>query len=188
MMQVTSAGLQVLDPTAGPVGAGNEAPHRLATLRGKQIGVIWNNKQPGEFLLKEMIERLAEQYGAVAGPFFTKPYLGNVAPPEILESLESCDAVVSGVGDCGSCMSANVLDAIEMERRGVPAVGVGTERLAETTGRGMARFHGVPDFPIAIIRSRPVRLEGLNKREDREKVVEEFLPQVVSALLTGRAD
>ena len=161
---------------------------RLATLRGKVVGVIWNNKQPGDWLLRRMQEKLRDDYDAVIGPFMTKPWLGNVAPEHILQEMKSCDAVVSGVGDCGSCMSANTLDAITMERLGVPAVPVGTLRLAETTGRGMARFHGLPDFPLAIIRSRPVRLEGVTSPEERETIVNEFCPQVVKALLTGRTD
>lgn len=177
--------LTILDPTiAIPEAEGVTLAPRLPSLKGKKIGIIWNNKQPGEGLLHEMAARMVQD-GAILGPFLTKPYLGNVATDEILDELQSCDAVVSGVGDCGSCMSANVLDAIMMERRGVPATAVGTERLAETTGRGMARFHGVPRFPIAIIRSHPVRLEGVTKPEDRKSLVDEFYPQVVEALTIG---
>jgi hypothetical protein len=38
----------------------------------------------------------------------------------------SADVVVTGVGDCGSCTSCSVHDAIEMERRGIPAVLIST--------------------------------------------------------------
>lgn len=48
-------------------------------------------------------------------------------------------------------MSASVADAITFERRGTPAAVSGIDKLANTTGRAMARAHGVPDYPIAII-------------------------------------
>jgi hypothetical protein len=44
-----------------------------------------------------------------------------------------------------------VLDAITMERRGLPAACVGVEKLVDTTGRGMCRAQGLPSFPIAKI-------------------------------------
>jgi hypothetical protein len=44
-----------------------------------------------------------------------------------------------------------VLDAITMERRGVPAAAVGVKKLVETTGRGMCRAQGLPQYPIAVV-------------------------------------
>ncbi len=84
-------------------------------------------------------------------------------------------------------MSGSVLDAIMMERRGIPAAPVGTERLAKTTGRGMARLQGLPDFPIAIIHGRG-RLESLTDSDERDAVAAEFLAQVVTILTTGRQE
>lgn len=40
-----------------------------------------------------------------------------------------------------------------MERRGIPAAAVAVEQLASTVGVAMAAAHGVPDYPIAMIRS-----------------------------------
>jgi len=38
-----------------------------------------------------------------------------------------------------------------MEKAGLPAASIGVEKLVKTTGRGMARAHGIPDYPIAVI-------------------------------------
>lgn len=84
-------------------------------------------------------------------------------------------------------MSGSVLDAIMMERRGLAAAPVGTERLAQTTGRGMARLQGLPDFPIAIIHARG-RLESLTDPEEQNDVMREFLGQVVNILTTGQIE
>lgn len=44
-----------------------------------------------------------------------------------------------------------MLDAINIERLGTAAVVIAVKKLAMTTGRGMAKAQGVPDFPIAIL-------------------------------------
>ncbi len=79
-----------------------------------------------------------------------------------------------------------MLDAITMERRGLPAAAVGAEKLVMTTGRGMARIQGVPDFPIAIIHGRG-RLESVSDPAEIQAVAEEVASQVESILLRGIA-
>ena len=44
-----------------------------------------------------------------------------------------------------------MLDAITLERRGVPAAAIGVKKLVETTGRGMCRAQGMPEYPVAVI-------------------------------------
>lgn len=91
----------MLDPTLGasrPASTGT-AP-RLDTLAGKTIGVLWNNKIPGDALFERMLETLRTEYSVIPGPILMKPYLGNVAPDEMFDELQaSCDAIITGVGD-----------------------------------------------------------------------------------------
>jgi len=76
-----------------------------------------------------------------------------------------------------------------MERRGVPAAVVALERLAMTVGRAMARAHGVPDYPIAIITrddsAQDSTLEGVTSDEQLEHMAEVTADQVKQILLTG---
>ncbi len=44
-----------------------------------------------------------------------------------------------------------MLDTINMERKGVPAAAIGVEKLAMTTGIGMARAQGFPHLRIAML-------------------------------------
>lgn len=44
-----------------------------------------------------------------------------------------------------------MLDAITIEKLGTPAVVIAVKKLAMTTGRGMAKAQGVPEFPIAVL-------------------------------------
>ena len=43
-----------------------------------------------------------------------------------------------------------MLDAITLERRGIPAAAVGVQKLVETTGRGMGRGHGAAEYSRRI--------------------------------------
>lgn len=79
-----------------------------------------------------------------------------------------------------------MLDAITVERRGLPAAMVGAEKLVRTTGRGMAKLQGLPDFPLAIIHGVGL-LEGIRTDEDRRRVAVEIATQVENILLSGRA-
>ncbi len=94
-MQVT-----VLNPTAGPAtGKFRKAP-RLDTLNGKVLGAIWNSRVHGDKVINHVATALKERYGVKEFVLRKKPYLGNIAPKEILDELAAkCDAVITGVGD-----------------------------------------------------------------------------------------
>ncbi len=90
---------ELLDPTLELPRSTTLSP-RLTTLAGKTIGVIWNGRPPGDVLFDKMFDVLRAKYAIKDVVFRPKPYLGNVAPPEIFDELLSkCDAVVTGVGD-----------------------------------------------------------------------------------------
>jgi hypothetical protein len=71
-----------------------------------------------------------------------------------------------------------VLDAIVLERRGVPSVPVGTDKLVESTGRAMARMHGVPDFPIATIPWSRGGMDNISSADDARSLAELAVRQV----------
>lgn len=180
----------LLDPTVAAGTSGVLSP-RLATLDGATIGVIWNGRSPGDLVLDELFAVLRRRHAIGEVVLRAKPHVGNIAPDEILDELaQRCDAVVAGVGDCGSCCPASVADAIAMERRGTPAAMVGAEKLVATVGRGMAKVQGLPDFPLAVIHGSG-QLEGMDERNDRDDVVrfaEDLAVQVEAILLTGRSE
>ncbi len=90
---------ELLDPTLAPPRSTTLTP-RLQSLAGKTIGVIWNGRPPGDVLFGKMFDVLRQKYAIKEVVFREKPFLGNVAPPEIFDELMSkCDAVVTGVGD-----------------------------------------------------------------------------------------
>lgn len=42
-------------------------------------------------------------------------------------------------------------DAITLDSMGIPAAVIGTDRTLLTTGKTMARSHGIPDYPFVVI-------------------------------------
>ena len=92
--------LIVLDPRQKPSAAMVVPAKRLTTLRNKRLGLLWNNRLGGDRLLKYVAELLDQKYH-LAGIYFTKKtFIGNAAPPEIIDDLVSrVDAVVVGLGD-----------------------------------------------------------------------------------------
>jgi hypothetical protein len=78
-----------------------------------------------------------------------------------------------------------VLDAITLERRGVPAAAVGVRKLVETTGRGMCRAQGIPDYPIATIDHATGSLVSLNDAATASRFAAEVADQVDRMLTTG---
>jgi hypothetical protein len=78
-----------------------------------------------------------------------------------------------------------VADAITLERRGMPAVAVGVEKLVSTTGRAMAKAQGAPDYPIAVIPHELGVVEDLRDDEEVNLLAKTVLDQV-EAILLGR--
>jgi hypothetical protein len=99
-MNETRAKLEVLDPSAEPMLAKIGVSPRLDSLAGKTIGVIWNGRPAGNRILHQVMDTLKEKDGVRETLFREKPFLGNIAPAELLEEMATrCDAVITGVGD-----------------------------------------------------------------------------------------
>ena len=79
-----------------------------------------------------------------------------------------------------------MLDAITLERRGIPAAPIGVEKLVMTTGRGMARIQGFPDFPIAVIENPTGTFTGAERDARRFQAIAESAASQVESILLGR--
>lgn len=93
--------LVVLNPTETLPTAGLLSP-RLDTLEGKTLGVIWNGRRPGpgDRVLLGVAEELKRRHRMADVIFRVKPYLGNMAPGDVLgEMAARSHAVITGIGD-----------------------------------------------------------------------------------------
>jgi hypothetical protein len=172
----------ILDPTGGRVRAREEAvlASPRARLQGATIGLLENTKQNASLFLEELGKLLIDRYGVAGVIARTKLAFALPVPDDLLEELAgSCQAVVTGVGDCGSCSGSAVADGVAFERRGVPAAVICSDAFT-VTADAMAAVKGAKGYRYATT-AHPVAV--LNPDEVRERA-EAALPQVV-ALLTG---
>lgn len=144
----------IIDPTAGArsrVAAPRPDAVTVSTLRGLRIGLLDNTKRNAAAVLSAVGTELAASHGT--GPLVrrTKEQFAMPLSQELTDELTaSCDAVVIGVGDCGSCSAAAVADGIALERAGLAAAVVCTDAF-EPTARAMAELQGDPDYRFLVI-------------------------------------
>jgi hypothetical protein len=171
----------ILDPTGGrrAVSGGTAVltPNRLR-LAGATIGLLSNTKQNAALFLDELGKLLVERYGVAAVKQAVKAAFALPVPEEQLAELKgSCDAVITGVGDCGSCSASAVADGVAFERRGVPAAVICSDAFV-VTADAMAELRDAKGYRYATT-AHPVAI--LTPAEVRKRA-EEVLPEVVSIL------
>ncbi len=91
--------IRILDPTyEEDVDASNRTP-RLTSLKGRTVGLLDNRKYHVHELLNHMEELLMSQYGVKKIIRLQKPDASRPAPPEVVEEIRQCEALISAVGD-----------------------------------------------------------------------------------------
>jgi hypothetical protein len=123
---------------------------RPPTLEGKRIGMLWNAKTNADVYLQRLQERLHEQYDAAEFVWHTKQKASEPISPEGMVELAKCDVVLTAYGDCGSCSSWTIHDAVTFEQEKIPTVAVVSEPFAFKS-RAEASALGVPTLPIQVI-------------------------------------
>src|ERR1700728_1560586 len=94
----------ILDPTGTVTSsaakpAAPRAP-RLASLRGKRVGLLINTKQNARPFLEEVGRLLTERYDVTLTER-TKVNFAVPEPDEVIKELAAeSDAIITGVGDC----------------------------------------------------------------------------------------
>src|SRR6266705_1206275 len=97
--------------------------------------------------------------------------------PQRLKEL-GIDAVISGVGACGSCTPAVVRASVAAERAGVPTASLISEGFVHQAKATVVRL-GLSDIPIAVIPGHP----GTQSHEElRENALGVILDDVISNL------
>ena len=74
-------------------------PPRLASLKGKKIGLLDISKPGGSFFLDRLEEILRTKYGVAEVLRTKKTTFSKNAPPQVIEQLRGMDAVVEGLAD-----------------------------------------------------------------------------------------
>lgn len=137
-----------------PIGLNTIERHpiapRLATLKGKKIGLLDNTKKNADLLLKAAGEILQRKHGVAEVIYRRKVSSSPGAPEAMLDELATCDAVINAYGDCGSCTSWCIHDGVTLEKRGVPTATVNSDAFV-VLGQMEAVALGVPGLPIVMV-------------------------------------
>lgn len=170
----------MIDPTAH-VGATNGSSARAprpGELRGLTVGLLANTKKNAETFLEEVGELLLSEYGVADLVRRKKLNIAQPAPAEMADELvSSCDVIVVGVGDCGSCSASAVADGLIFENAGVPAVVICSDAF-KATADAMASLKGAPGYTY-VQTHHPVA--PLNRDEIRDRA-RTALPELVGIL------
>ncbi|HEX3916551.1 MAG TPA: hypothetical protein VHW60_04370 [Caulobacteraceae bacterium] len=172
--------ISVLIPVPSDAVRPSAMSPRLASLKGKVVGVMYNAKGNAEPMLTFIADNLKAQYGAeVLAPVRTRGvYLPDAEQFQAMAS--KADVVLVGLGDCGSCSACSIELAADFERAGVPAVAICTTPFLRA-GQAMAARQGMPDLPFVTLQH---PLSSLDTAELRQRA-EVAAPQAAAMLLAS---
>ena len=151
----------ILDPTGATMTATQPRPpraRRRPDLHGVTVGLLVNTKQNAAPFLDEIGRLLVGQYGAKNAIARTKVNFAAPAPEELVKEMAaSCDVIITGIGDCGSCSASAVADGIVFEAAGLPAAAICSDAF-KVTADAMAGLRGAPGYryvttphPVAVL-------------------------------------
>src|ERR1700760_249612 len=139
----------VLFPTGGRNAATLETASRPKSLAGLRVGLLDNGKEFSDVVLDALAETLQRDHGVTDIKFWRKGSPAKGAP-FIDEMAAETDVAVSGVGHCGSSSPWSVIDAVNLEKAGVPTVALISRSfcpLGQIVGRGV----GHQALPIIML-------------------------------------
>ena len=128
-----------------------------ASLAGLRIAVLDNGKPNADVVMTRAAETLAARVGAEVSLVIKKGPAGRsanaaipCAPDVFARVVEEADLVLTGAADCGSCTAYSVLDSIELEKAGRPAVVVTTTKFRPIAETLSANF-GLPEIRMLVL-------------------------------------
>jgi hypothetical protein len=154
----------------------------LEDLTGAPVGLVDNGKWNAAALLTAVRTLLAERFGTAAGPMAAKQhYNRDLTEDERAELAAGSQVALAAIGDCGSCTSYTVRDALVLEELRVPTVALVTEPFLPLA-RGLATTMGTPEIRIVAI---PHPLYGIAEEELATRVAG-AVSKVAAALMEQR--
>jgi hypothetical protein len=178
--------LEVANPVAESASVSITPAARLADLADKKIGLYWNFKPGGNIGLDRVATLLAERYPGITFRHFEGTVgaaVRHITPQQADDAAAEFDAVVGTTGDCGGCTSWLAHDMKELEKRGVPTVGLVSDDFIKDYIR-TGTSYGIPELEYAHMAEPLVS----QTPEAISKIIDGAIEHVVSGLLTAPND
>lgn len=172
--------MKLIDPTVAPSHLSLAQSPRLATLDGARIGLYSNWKLNAAELVAAVASELSARH-KIAGQLTGHYMASRVMRPDEWGDIDSCDIVLLANGDCGSCSSSGLLNAISLEQRGLAAVLIATDQfrpVLEATKRigGLATVAWAETpHPVANLTADELRHRAVLIADQVERIVLEPL-------------
>jgi hypothetical protein len=125
---------------------------------------LLDNTKPGANVILGIIEENLGKRKFIK----LKKAAGSAATIKQLETAAKAEIVILALGDCGSCCSWVILDAIRLEKMGKPTISICSDRFLNFAHE-LAKSHGAEDLNILSIKH-PVA--GLSEDEIEEKTLQ----------------
>jgi hypothetical protein len=139
----------VMLPTGAPATAAMRPAARPKSLQGLRVALLDNGKEFSDVVLDALAEILRRDHGVTNIKFWRKGFPAKGAP-FIAEMAAETDVAISGVGHCGSSSPWSVIDAVNLEKAGVPTVAL-ISRSFCPLGQIAARGEGHHGLPIVML-------------------------------------
>ena len=148
----TPTNAEVFDPCGVVDLDSRPTATRRNGLEGLRLGILDNSKWNANKLLRGAAAALSEKIEFASVNYYVKTHgFSNDAPVEMIQRIaKECDVVLTAIGDCGSCCSCCIRDAVALEDLGVPTAPIITTEFVNETRLTRAAV-GMPDLrPIVI--------------------------------------
>ena len=127
-----------------------------------KISYVDNTKPNADIILAEVAENLNIDSVNVEKP------AGAPATDEQLKKAADADLSIIAVGDCGSCSTWVILDAVRLEKEGIPTISICSDKFMDYA-RSLAKSYGADDLRIVQIRH---PISGQKEEDVKAKTLE----------------
>ncbi|KAF5083356.1 UGSC family (seleno)protein [Methanobacterium aggregans] len=107
---------------------------------------LFDNTKPGASVILSTIQENLEGFDFISAD---KP-AGATASPDQMKKAADADLCILALGDCGSCTTWVVLDAVKLEKRSMPTICICSTEFSTYAGE-LASSHGAADLRIMEI-------------------------------------
>jgi hypothetical protein len=158
MKVADSNSVLVFDPRGSVESENTPIAPRPASLEGLRLAILDNSKWNANKILRTSTAALEQAFKFGQVNYYVKHSFSKDAAPELIaEIAANNDIVLTAIGDCGSCCSCCIRDAVALERLGLPSAAIITtefERETELTRRAIGMPGLIPiviDHPVSSI-------------------------------------
>lgn len=161
-MRVNVIEKEIMDPLAETAAEKIELSHIPKKIN--KITYFDNTKPNADVILNTIHENLSINHINAIKP------AGAPATKEQMKEAKKGDVVILALGDCGSCTTWVILDAIMLEKEGKPTICICTHKFADYA-YSLAKAQGAEDLKIVEIEHPIAGLKDEEVKIKTEKII-----------------